>query len=251
METGSIPNAGVAFAVDFPDLPSARAAVLAVGDAVGMLKIGLELFIHAGPDALHIAHEAGLPAFLDLKLHDIPETVERAVGRASALGARVLTVHASGGSVMLKRAVDRAAKDGGTMDIAAVTVLTSLDGADLATMGVSVGIAAHAERLARMAQDQGVRSFVCSPHEAAALRAALGDEVRLITPGVRSATSGPTRPADDQKRVMTATEAIESGADWVVVGRPIRDASDPRAAAQAIAREVSDAVAARAMRRRT
>lgn len=216
--------------------------MLRVKGAIGMVKVGLELFVHAGPAALAIAKEAGLPAFLDLKLHDIPETVERAVAAASALGASVLTVHASGGPAMVKRAVLRAEKDGRGLRIAAVTVLTSLDAGDLAAIGVAdASVLAHVERLAKMAYAEGVRAFVCSPHEAGALRAALGDDATLITPGVRSGGD----EAADQKRVMSAREAVAAGADWVVVGRPIRDASDPRAAAEAIAREVEEAHAAR------
>ena len=183
------------------------------------------------------------PGFLDLKLHDIPETVGRAVVRASALGARMLTVHASGGAAMLKQAVDRARKEGGTLEIVAVTVLTSFDGGDLAAIGAGPDVAAQVERLGRLAWDQGVRSFVCSPREAARLRAALGPDATLVTPGVRFAEGS---AADDQKRTMTAAEAIAAGADWLVVGRPIRDAADRAAAARRFAAEVQAARAARA-----
>src|SRR5205823_4708942 len=148
-----------------------------------MVKVGLELFVEAGPRAVAIGEACGLPVFLDLKLHDIPETVERAVGRACALGARILTVHASGRPAMLARAVRRA--EGSGLSIAAVTVLTSLDDGDLARMGTSGDVVTHARRLARMAHDQGVRAFVCSPREVAAVRAELGKDATLITPGVR------------------------------------------------------------------
>ena len=231
----------VIFALDFPTLEPARAAALAVRDAVGMVKVGLELFVEAGPAALAIGRDAGRPVFLDLKLHDIPETVERAVARVSALGAAMLTVHAGGGPAMLRRAVERAHKEGRGLEIAAVTVLTSLDAGDLATLGTADDVATHVERLARMAWQEGVRAFVCSPHEAAVLRAALGPDAVLVTPGVRASSGG-----DDQKRTMTAAGAIASGADWVVVGRPIRDAADPAATARALAREVNEARAARA-----
>jgi len=223
---------------------------LAVRDAVGMLKVGLELFVEAGPRAVAIGDEAGRPVFLDLKLHDIPETVERAVARASALGARMLTVHASGGAEMLRRAVERARHEGRGLEIVAVTVLTSLDVDDLHTVGITEDVVSHAERLARLAWGQGVRAFVCSPHEAARLRATLGPEATLITPGVRPRDPTPPPPGkkgskDDQKRTMSAGEAIEAGAAWVVVGRPIRDAADPLAAASAIAAEVEAALASR------
>ncbi len=225
----------VAFALDLPTLQEARAMAHGVREDVGMLKIGLELFVEAGPQAVGLGAEAGLPVFLDLKLHDIPETVERAVARASALGARMLTVHASGGPSMLRRAAERARKEG-QVEIVAVTVLTSLDASDLAAMGLEGDPAARVVSLARMAWGEGVRAFVCSPHEAGALRAALGPDATLVTPGVRAYGGG-----DDQKRTMTATEAVHAGADWIVVGRPIRDAADPAAAARALTHEVARA----------
>jgi orotidine-5'-phosphate decarboxylase len=228
----------IAFALDLPSLDQARAMALAVRDAVGMLKVGLELFVEAGPAAVALGDDARRPVFLDLKLHDIPETVERAVARASQLGVRMLTVHASGGPAMLRRAVERARKEGAGLEIVAVTVLTSLDAGDLAAMGLAGDVAAQVERLARMAWNEGVRAFVCSPHEAARLRAALGPEATLVTPGVRAAGEA---GKDDQKRTMTAAEAVAAGASWVVVGRPIRDAADPLTAARAIAAEVEAA----------
>lgn len=228
----------VVFALDLPSLDRARAAALAVREAVGMIKVGLELFVEAGPAAVSIGREAGLPVFLDLKLCDIPETVDRAVARAAALGARMLTVHASGGATMLRRAAERARAEGTGLEIVAVTVLTSLDGADLADLGMPADVGAQVERLGRLAWDQGVRAFVCSPREASRLRAALGPEATIVTPGVRAAAQS---GSDDQKRTMSAGEAIAAGASWVVVGRPIRDAADPLAAARAIAREVDAA----------
>jgi orotidine-5'-phosphate decarboxylase len=228
----------VIFALDLPTLGQARAMALAVRDAVGMLKVGLELFVQAGPHAVALGEECRRPVFLDLKLHDIPATVDGAVARASALGARMLTVHASGGPAMLSRAVQRAQKEGAGLQILAVTILTSLDGGDLAAIGMPADVPAQAERLARMAWAEGVRAFVCSPHEAARIRAALGPDATLVTPGVRAARGG---SADDQKRTMSAGEAIAAGASWVVVGRPIRDAADPLAAARDIAREVDAA----------
>jgi orotidine-5'-phosphate decarboxylase len=228
----------IALALDVASLDAARTLAGRVRDAVGMLKVGLELFVAEGPAAVRMGAEVGLPVFLDLKLHDIPETVERAVGRASALGARMLTVHACGGPAMMKRAVERARKEGAGLEIAAVTVLTSFDAADLASIGVGGTVAAQVERMARLAWNEGARAFVCSPHEAALLRRTLGPEATIVTPGVRArAESG----RDDQKRTMTAGEAVAAGASWVVVGRPIRDAADPLAAARAIAREIDEA----------
>ena len=231
----------VVFALDFQSVDAARAAALAVRDSVGMLKVGLELFVGAGPAAVAIGADVGRPVFLDLKLHDIPETVERAVARAGELGARMLTVHAAGGPAMLRRAVDRARKEARDLQILAVTVLTSFDAGDLAAIGATGDVAAQVERLARVAWNEGVRGFVCSPHEAGLLRRALGPEATLVTPGIRASSGGTT---DDQKRTMTAAEAIAQGADWVVVGRPIRDAADPAAAARTITREVAGALAA-------
>jgi orotidine-5'-phosphate decarboxylase len=242
----------IIFALDFSSFHAARRAAVVVRDAVGMLKIGLELFVEAGPDALAIGQEVARPIFLDLKLHDIPETVDRAVARVSGLGAHMVTVHASGGPAMLRRAVERAKNEGRGTQIAAVTVLTSLDGEDLRKLGVTGDVIAHACRLARVAFDEGVRAFVCSPQEVSAMRKELGRDVTLITPGVRpsgpsgisSAPDAPESPAsrrDDQKRVTTAEHAIREGADWVVVGRPIRDATDPLAAARAISAEIHEA----------
>jgi orotidine-5'-phosphate decarboxylase len=222
--------APIAFALDFAGVAEARAAALHVASAIGMVKVGLELFVHAGPSVVALGKDAGLPVFLDLKLHDIPETVERAVAQASSLGAKLVTVHASGGRTMLKRAVSRAAAEGGTLSVCAVTVLTSLDDGDLRDIGMAGPSAAAATRLARVAFDEGVRWFVCSPAEVRSLREELGKDAVLVTPGVRPADAA----RGDQKRVATPEQAIADGADWVVVGRPIRDAADPLAAARAI-----------------
>jgi orotidine-5'-phosphate decarboxylase len=228
----------VIFALDYPGVDQARAGALAVRDAVGMIKVGLELFVEAGPRAMALGAEVGLPVFLDLKLHDIPETVDRAVARASALGARMLTVHAGGGPAMLSRAAKRARSEGAGLEILAVTVLTSLDDADLGRLGTEGGVRSHVERLARLAWEEGVHGLVCSPHEAAHLRSVLGPSATLVTPGIRAANA----PGDDdQKRTMTAAEAVRAGATWVVVGRPIRDARDPLAAARALSSEAAPA----------
>ena len=186
---------------------------------------------------MRLGEEVGRPVFLDLKLHDIPETVDRAVGRAAALGAKFVTVHASGGGAMLERAAQRAAKEASGLTIVAVTVLTSLDDADLRQLGVTRGLGEQALALAKLAWDVGVRGFVSSPREVATMRAALGPEAILITPGIRATTN----VSDDQKRTATAQAAVADGADWLVVGRPIRDAKDPRAAALAVRAEIAGA----------
>lgn len=201
-----------------------------------MLKVGLELFVEAGRDAVRLGEEVGRPVFLDLKLHDIPETVERAVARVCSMGARLLTVHASGGHAMLERAVKRAEAENSGLHVVAVTVLTSLDDGDLVAMGIGANASEQTRRLARLAWSSGVRAFVCSPHEAPVLRQELGSNAVLITPGVRPAAGG-----DDQKRVATARWAIGAGADAIVVGRPVRDAGDPALAARTLVGEIGAA----------
>jgi orotidine-5'-phosphate decarboxylase len=223
-------------ALDIPSLEEARSFAHRMANEVGVIKVGLELFIEAGRDAVRLGEDVKRPVFLDLKLHDIPETVERAVGRVCAMGARLLTVHASGGPTMLERAVRRAEAENSGLQVVAVTVLTSFDDGDLASVGVPSTTALHARKLARMAWNAGVRAFVCSPHEAPSLREELGESAILITPGVRPVAGG-----DDQKRVSTARDAIRNGSTAVVVGRPIRDAKDPVQAARALVTEIASA----------
>lgn len=236
-----MPRRKLAFALDYPTLTEARAGATKVKDDVGVLKVGLELFAKEGPAALALGRELGLSVFADLKLHDIPETVDRAVASVASSGAKFVTVHASGGAAMLSRAVERAARDGDGLVVLAVTVLTSLDADDLAAQSIAGSPAEHALRLAKLAWSAGVRGFVCSANEVGALRAALGPDAFLVTPGIRPAGAG----AQDQKRVATPAGAIAAGADLLVVGRPIRDASDPAAAARAIAAEIASALPAR------
>lgn len=190
-----------------------------------MAKVGLELFTREGPRVVELGKRHSLPVFLDLKLHDISETVERAVRSVAHLGARYLTVHASGGPKMLERAVAAA---GSSLSICAVTVLTSLTNDDLAAIGMDGLTGPRALSLAKMAYAAGVRAFVCSPQEANALRNELGADATLITPGVRA----PGNEKGDQQRTATPFDAVRNGADWIVVGRPIRDASDPADAAK-------------------
>lgn len=226
-------------ALDVPTMGAARALCDRLGPAADYVKVGLELYTAEGPRVVEWLHGQGKRVFLDLKLHDIPETVDRAVARAASLGAKMLTVHASGGPAMLERAVARAAAEATGLQIVAVTVLTSLDESDLVATGVVRDPAAHALGLATMAKQAGVDAFVCSPKEARSLRDALGPDVVLITPGVRAKSAD----AGDQKRVASAGDAIRAGATWVVVGRPIRDAADPVLAARAIADEIREASA--------
>jgi orotidine-5'-phosphate decarboxylase len=224
----------LAFALDYPTLAAARAGADVVAPAVAVLKVGLELFVREGPPAVALGDELGLDVFLDLKLHDIPETVERAVASAATLGARYLTVHAAGGAAMLAGAVRAASRAPRPLTILAITVLTSLDAADLAAVGVPAPPGEQVRTLARLAWQAGVRGFVTSPSEVGALRAELGSEALLVTPGIRPAGAS----VGDQKRVATPALAIAAGADLLVVGRPIRDAADPLGAARAVVAEI-------------
>lgn len=237
----------LAYALDFPDLESARAGATLVAPHAGVLKVGLELFVQAGPAAVHMAQGLGCDVFLDLKLHDIEKTVERAVGTASQLGVKFLTLHASGGPQMLRAAAERAQKENAGLVLLGVTVLTSLDASDLNAVGVDATPAEQVLRLAHLARDCGLGGLVCSSHEVAALRQSLGSSLCLVTPGIRPAGSA----AGDQKRVGTPAEAIAQGADVLVVGRPIRDAQDPAGAARGIALEIQESLTLRGERARS
>ncbi|HEY6081457.1 MAG TPA: orotidine-5'-phosphate decarboxylase [Polyangiaceae bacterium] len=229
----------LAFALDYPTLGEARAGAARVAAEVGVLKVGLELFVAEGPPAVRLGAELGLDVFLDLKLHDIPETVERAVATAGQLGARFLTLHAAGGPRMLEAAAKRAQSEDARLELLAVTVLTSLDASDLVATGVSAVPSEHVLRLAKLAAQHGMAGLVCSTAEVASLRQALGPELLLVTPGIRPAGAA----AGDQKRVGTPAAALRDGSSLLVVGRPIRDAADPAAAARAILDEMSGALA--------
>jgi orotidine-5'-phosphate decarboxylase len=204
---------------------------------VGMAKIGLEAFTANGPALVTEVQGLGVDVFLDLKLHDIPNTVERAARSAARLGVAMLTVHASGGEAMVRAAVAGAASAGRTPTVLAVTVLTSLDDETLDGLGIRGSVASRVMAWAELARMCGCAGVVCSPREAAALRAAFGPGFLLVTPGVRPAGEG----SADQRRVATPREAIASGANVLVVGRPITAAADPVAAAEAILSEISHA----------
>lgn len=221
-------------ALDTPGRAEADALVARLGGVPSWVKIGLELFCAAGPAIVRDYAAQGLQVMLDLKLHDIPETVARATAQVAALGAGLLTVHAAGGRAMLEAAV-RAAKDAGATRVLAVTVLTSLDEADLAQIGAQGPIAELARRRAELAIAAGCGGIVASPHEARALRQVVPDGAWIVTPGVRPAGTA----HGDQKRVTTPRDARAAGADLVVVGRPLRDAPDPAAAARAIVAELT------------
>lgn len=224
----------IVFPLDVPDLDDARRWIARLRGEVGVFKVGLELFTALGPDAVRAVHDAGAECFLDLKLHDIPATMAGATASAVRLGVRYLTVHASAGPAAL-RAVAAAAA-GSSTTLLAVTVLTSLDQGELDAVGTLGSPADAAARLAAVARDAGVRGLVCSPHEARALRGVLGEGV-IVVPGVRPAGAD----AGDQRRVATPAQAVAEGADLLVIGRPIRSAPDPVAAARAIADEIAAA----------
>lgn len=215
-------------ALDFGAWSAAEPFARRLAPHVGMLKVGLELFVAEGPQVVRAAAALGRPVFLDLKLHDIPATVEGAARSAAATGASLLTVHAAGGEAMVRAAVKGG---GGKLRVLAVTVLTSLDAAALDAIGLAGPPEGAVVRLARLAVGAGAGGLVCSPHEVAAVRAAVGPGPLLVVPGVRPVGAA----LGDQARVATPEAAVRAGADVIVVGRPLRDAADPVAAAQEIA----------------
>ena len=219
-------------ALDVDALAEVDALVTATREWVSTYKIGARLFSAEGPRAIARVRAAGARVMLDLKYHDIPNTVAEAVGRALDHGVGWLTVHVAGGRAMLEAAV-RAAGDRAA--VLAVTVLTSLDAADLAEVGEEPDVEALVVRRARLALDAGCAGLVCSPREAARLRAACGAGFLLVTPGVRPAGAAPS----DQKRAASAAEAVAAGVDYVVVGRPVTAAPDPGAAVAGLVRELS------------
>lgn len=222
-------------ALDFPDARAAFALVDRLEGAVRWFKVGLELYIAEGNYLLAELERRGFAVFLDLKLHDIPHTVGSAVRAASRLGVKMLTVHAAGGPEMLAAAVEAA--DPG-LALLGVTVLTSMDGAQLEATGVHGSAAAQVERLATMAWAYGVRGLVCSPVEVVHLRRQLGQEPLLVIPGIRPEGSA----IGDQRRIATPAAAMAAGASYLVVGRPITRAANPGTAARAILAEMQSAI---------
>ncbi len=216
----------LALALDVSNSKEALELVAATIDFVGVFKIGMQLFYAEGPDLVRRIKAQGRQVFLDLKLHDIPNTVASAIDRLAVLEIDYLTVHAGGGPAMLCAAQQAA----GSIQLLAVTVLTSMDEHELAAVGVSHPPAEQVHRLAQTATQAGISGLVCSALEAQALRAELGEQVFLVCPGIRPTGSD----VGDQKRIATPGQALQDGANLLVVGRPIRSATDPRAAAQMI-----------------
>ena len=226
------PRERIIVALDVATSEEALALVRQLSPHAGLFKIGLQLYTAAGPEIVRAVRAEGGRIFLDLKLHDIPNTVGRAVQSASSLGVEMLTLHLSGGRAMIEAAAQAAPPE---MLLLGVTVLTSADDATLREVGVLSAMKEQVLRLARLGIESGLRGLVASPHELTPLRAAHGAKIRIVTPGIRPAGS----PAGDQKRATTPAEAIKAGADFLVIGRPITAASDPRAALEQI---VADAV---------
>lgn len=231
----------IVFPLDVPSSAEALGLVRRLGDAVGLFKVGLELFVRGGPAVVEaIRQETGAGIFLDLKLHDIPQTVARAMAGVAALGVDLVTVHCGEDPRMLPAAVAAA---GAATRVLAVTVLTSVAPEDFAGLGFDPrevpDLARLVHRRAAAARAAGCAGAVCSPREAAAVKAAAGAGFLVVTPGVRPDWEGVGR--HDQRRVTTPAEAVRAGADYLVVGRPIREAADPAAAARRIAAEIDAA----------
>ncbi len=225
-------------ALDVSTADAAFELVSRLEGACRWFKVGLELFTAAGPAIVGQLAQRGYSIFLDLKFHDIPNTVAGAVRSAAGLGARMMTLHGLGGPAMLAAARAEVEKLADPPQLLAVTVLTSMDAEQLNAIGLAVSPAAEAELLARLGVEAGIRGFVCSPQEVAALRAIAGPEGVLVVPGIRPAGAD----VGDQKRVATPAETLRQGASYLVVGRPITQATDPAAAARAILEEMAGAL---------
>lgn len=225
------------------DVPTAEQALLLaeqLAPVVGAFKIGKELFVSAGPDIVKKIRATGASVFLDLKFHDIPNTVAKAVASATRLDVQMITIHCSGGSEMM-RAAEKAAQEIALQSgrnaplVLGVTVLTSMDSNELGEIGVETNVGHQVERLATLAVKSGLRGLVCSPLEIAMLRQILPKEIQLVTPGIRTGAE----KGDDQKRTLSPKEALDAGASWLVIGRPITAAENPVAAAEAILKSLA------------
>lgn len=227
-------------ALDVPTAEQALKLAELVAPAVGAFKIGKELFVAAGPDIVKRVRATGAKVFLDLKFHDIPNTVAKAVASAVRLDVQMLTIHTSGGSEMM-RAAEKSAQDTAKSLgqpaplVLGVTVLTSMDSNALTEIGCQANVGHQVEKLASLAVNSGLRGLVCSPLEITTLRQILPPEIQLVTPGIRTGAE----KADDQKRTLSPREAMQAGASWLVVGRPITAAENPRAAAEKILASLS------------
>lgn len=222
-------------ALDVPTAAQAIALAEQVAPVVGAFKIGKELFTAEGPEIVRRIRGTGASVFLDLKFHDIPSTVAKAVASAVRLDVQMLTIHTSGGPAMMRAAEESAQQTALQTGrpaplVLGVTVLTSMDGNELAAIGCDSNVGRQVERLAKLAMDCGLRGLVCSPLEITALRQIIPSAAQLVTPGIRTGAE----KADDQKRTLTPREALDAGASWLVIGRPISAATNPREAAEKI-----------------
>jgi orotidine-5'-phosphate decarboxylase len=227
-------------ALDVPERDTALSLVRELAPVVGGFKVGSELFTNTGPEIIRAIRATGAAVFLDLKFHDIPNTVAKAVSAATRLDVQMMTVHTSGGLEMMHAAEESAqevSRQGGHPAplVLGVTVLTSMDGGTLSELGWKPDVGKQVERLAELAVRAGLRGLVCSPLEIARLRQILPEAIELVTPGIRTGSEKP----DDQKRTLTPKQAVDAGAGWLVIGRPIYAAKDPRRAAETIARSLS------------
>ncbi|WP_315740386.1 MULTISPECIES: orotidine-5'-phosphate decarboxylase [unclassified Bradyrhizobium] len=235
MPTEIAPRDRLIVALDLPSVADAEAMIIRLGDAVTFYKIGMELTYAGGLGLAERLAAEGKHVFMDLKLHDIPTTVERATRQIARLGARFLTVH--GFSQSMKAALAGAA--GSSLELLAVTVMTSYDDADLAAAGYAMGVKELVAHRARQAKEIGIHGLILSPEETQLVRPLVGPDMQLVTPGIRPAGSD----VGDQKRIMTPALAIAGGADRLVVGRPVTAAADPAAAAESIVADIASAVA--------
>jgi len=227
-------------ALDYPDEKQTLALVKCLDPAKCRLKVGKELFTRCGPALIEKFVNAGFDVFLDLKFHDIPHTVARACLAAAELGVWMINIHALGGRKMMEAACEAVHKSVKSPLLIAVTVLTSMDDEDIKEIGLSGGVSANALHLAELAHRSGLNGVVCSPHETEVIRRSLGQDFMLVTPGIRPGSS----QRNDQKRILSPSEAIRHGADFLVIGRPITASDDPGASFLALQSEVESALTA-------
>lgn len=235
------PSDRILCALDTIDPHAAFGLAAKLRSHVGGVKLGLEYFGANGPAGFSHIAKSGMPIFLDLKLHDIPNTVAKAIHALMPLNPIIMTIHTSGGPAMMKAAAHAATEAARALGcvrpiIVGVTILTSMDEEDLTAVGLTTPIESQVVRMAKLAQENGLDGVVCSPFEISAIRAACGPDFTLVVPGIRPKGSA----TGDQKRIMTPAEAIERGADYIVIGRPITEAEDPVAAARTIAADLNN-----------
>jgi len=226
----------IVVALDYPDFDSAIAMANALDPKQCRVKVGKELYTRCGPPILDALHKLGFDVFLDLKFHDIPNTTSKAVCVAADLGVWMVNVHASGGQVMMETCAEALSHYRQKPLLIGVTVLTSMSQTDLSGIGIDVSPIEHVERLARLTQNSGLDGVVCSSQEVVALNSALNDDFMFVTPGIRPAFAS----TDDQQRIMTPSEAVVAGSDYLVIGRPITQAEKPLEALELILGELSE-----------